>query len=233
VLLKTNNKMNTRVQLIYTLFSLCGLAMFSCNNDTDDDVTPPPAASTPAPTPNPNAVQSHDENEMMSLLHEMTETLDTIKLWQNHGEDFARYMEVSHQYAIIMSTRAISGGDNATVASIAQGMISHKQAQIPGIREFLAGHTPYADPKGVKWDAEAKTALSTMHTNADKETLTGDADHDFAVIIKHHNQSTIDMANSYIPLGQNPKLLALAHQMIENSNNDNVAIEAWLASEQH
>jgi uncharacterized protein (DUF305 family) len=221
VLLKINNKMNTRVQLIYTLFIFFGLAMFSCSDDKQDDVTP-------APT-----VQSHDENEMMSLLHEMTDSIDTIKLWQNHGEDFARYMEVSHQYAIIIGTKALSKGDNATMQSIAQGMISHKEAQLPGIRDFLAGHTPYADPKGVKWDAEAKAALSAMHANADKETLTGDADHDFAVIIKHHNQSTIDMANSYLPLGENPNLRALATQMITDATNDNKAIEAWLAGAQN
>jgi uncharacterized protein (DUF305 family) len=211
--------MITRVQLICSLTLLCGLAMFSCRNDNDDvDATP--------------KIETHDENEMMTLLHEMTDSMDTITLWANHGEDFARFMEVHHQYAIMMGNKALDKGDDATIRSIAQGMIAHKEAQLPGIRDFLAGHTPYWDPKGVKFDAEAKAALEAMHTNADKETLTGDADHDFAVIIKHHNQSTIAMAQSYLPLGQNPNLRALAEQMIVNSTNDTKAIEDWLAAQQ-
>lgn len=212
--------MKTKMKIFYALFLFCSLSLFSCRKDKDE-VTPTAQ------------VQSHDENEMMLLLHEMTNSMDTIGLWENHGEDFARYMEVHHQYAMKMGNLAVDKGDDATVRAIAQNVIAHKEAQLQGIRDFLAGHTPYHDPKGVKFDAEAKAALALMHTNADTETLTGDADHDFAVIIKHHHQSTIDIANSYIPLGLNPNLLAIAKQMVTDATNDKKAIEDWLAGTQN
>jgi uncharacterized protein (DUF305 family) len=209
--------MNTRVNFFYALFVVCGLAMFSCSKDSDTDATP--------------KIQSHDENEMMSLLHQMTDAIDTIHLWVNHGEDFARYIQVHHQYAIKMGQLVLDKGDDASMRSIAQGVIAHKEAQLPGIQAFLDGHTPYATPKGEIFDAEAKAALDSMHVRADKETLTGDADNDFAFIFRHHNQSTIDMANSYLPLGQNENLRALAQQMITDATNDNKAIEAWISSQ--
>jgi uncharacterized protein (DUF305 family) len=214
--------MKSNLTIFCALFMLFSLSIFSCRNNKDEvDVIPTPQIPT------------HDEDEMMSLLHEMTDSMDTIHLWQNHGEDFARYMEVHHLYAIKMGNLVLSKGDDATVRGIAQNVIAHKEAQLQGIRDFLDGHTPYALDKGVQFDAEAKAALALMHANADKEPLTGDADHDFAVIIKHHHQSTIDIANSYIPLGQNPNLLAIARQMIADATSDKKAIEDWLATESH
>jgi uncharacterized protein (DUF305 family) len=212
--------MKTRVSFFYVLSIFCGLAMFGCNDDDAADAAAP-AIQTPT-------IQTHDENEMMALLHEMTDAIDTITLLTNHGDDFAHFMQVHHQYAMKMGKLVLDKGDDATMLSLAQDVIKHKESQLPGLQAYLEFHTTSVDAKGVIFDAEAKAALDTMHVRADKETLTGDADKDFAVIFKHHNQSTIVMAESYFRLGRNPNLKALTQQMIVNATNTNKAIEDWL-----
>jgi uncharacterized protein (DUF305 family) len=177
-------------------------------------------------------VQAHDESEMMLLLHDMTDEMNAFQLYVNPGHDFGSLMKIHHKGAIAIGNKELEKGDDATIRGIAQAMITRKQAELPQIQTFLDGHTPLSGEKGMTFDTEAKSSLELMNTNADKETLTGDTDHDFAVIMIHHHQSTIDMAQSYLRLGTSEYLRVLAQKMIEDQTNEITNIQNWL-SETH
>jgi uncharacterized protein (DUF305 family) len=175
-------------------------------------------------------IQSHDENEMMSLLHSMTDEINGLKLYVNPGHDFGLLMQVHHKGAIGMGNKVLEKGNDETIRAIATAMISRKQAELPQIQTFLNGHTPLTSEKGMTFDTEAKSAIELMNANADKETLTGDTDHDFAVIMIHHHQSTIDMAQSYLGLGTSEYLRVVAQKMIDDQTTDKKDIQNWLSS---
>jgi uncharacterized protein (DUF305 family) len=212
LILQMLNVMNTKMKSKFVLALIYMLVIGSC--DDKKEIT---------------KVQTHDENEMMSLLHSMTDEMNAIKLYVNPGHDFGFLMQVHHKGAITMGNKVLEKGKDETIRAIAMAMISRKQRELPQIQTFLDGHTPLTSEKGMTFDTEAKAALELMNTNADKETLTGDTDHDFAVIMIHHHQSTIDMAQSYLSLGTSEYLWVLAQKMIDDQTAEKTEIQHWLS----
>jgi uncharacterized protein (DUF305 family) len=194
-------------------FILFFAATFISCNDKDD-----PGIKT----------QSHDQNEAMSMLHHMLDEIDSVQLLSNPGEDFARIMKVHHKWANMLGNFELDKGDNDAIKEVAQLMIARNEVELIEFQDFLDGHTPTASAQGKTWDDEAKASLKLMHQNADLEILTGDADHDYAIIIVNHHQSAIDMARSYLKYGTNANLKSLAERMIADQTKEIQDLQAWL-----
>jgi uncharacterized protein (DUF305 family) len=72
----------------------------------------------------------------------------------------------------------------------------------------------------------------TMQENQKKMNdmkMSGDTDHDFAMMMRAHHQSGIDMAKAEIASGKDPEMIKEAKQIIASQEKDNKKFDAWLA----
>jgi uncharacterized protein (DUF305 family) len=172
--------------------------------------------------------EDHDANEMMSVMHDMRAAMDAMTMTDDADHDFAVMMKMHHQGAITMGNKELENGDDATIRSMAQTMIDMQQAEILELQDFLDSHTPVASAEGQMWGMEAMEAMDRMDKNADLEVLTGDADHDMAILMINHHQSAMDMAQSLLHHGHHEDLKAAATKMIEDQGKEINDLQDWL-----
>ena len=58
----------------------------------------------------------------------------------------------------------------------------------------------------------------------------GDTDHDFAVMMKMHHQSALDMANVELKTGKDAKLREMANAIIKSQTKEIAEFDEWLAN---
>jgi uncharacterized protein (DUF305 family) len=59
--------------------------------------------------------------------------------------------------------------------------------------------------------------------------MSGDTDHDFAMMMRAHHQAGIDMAKAEIDSGKDPEMIKEAKQITASQQKDNKKFDAWLA----
>lgn len=197
------------------LFTVCLFALSAAVMSCDDD-------------DNGLKTQDHDDNEMMSIMHDMSTQMDAMTMTKDADHDFAMMMKMHHQGAINMGNKELEKGDDATIKAMAQAMINMQQAEIQELQTFIDSHTPKASSEGEMWDMEAMAAMERMDNNADLEVLTGDADHDMAILMINHHQSAMDMAQSLLHHGHHEELKEMATKMIEDQTKEIKDLQAWL-----
>ena len=57
----------------------------------------------------------------------------------------------------------------------------------------------------------------------------GDIDHDFAMMMKMHHQSALDMANIQLQQGKDAKLRSMAKEIIKSQTKEIKEFDKWLA----
>jgi uncharacterized protein (DUF305 family) len=204
--------MKTKNGLYYMLMLGCSVAFIACDDD-DDNVL---------------KTQAHDDNEMMSIMHDMDAEMDEMTMTKDADHDFAMMMKMHHQGAIDMGNKELEKGDDATIKAMAQTMITMQQAEIQDLETFIDSHTAQASTKGEMWDMEAMSAMGRMDQNADLEVLTGDTDHDMAILMINHHQSAMDMAQSLLRHGDHDELKEMAAKMIEDQSKEIKQLQDWL-----
>ncbi|MEJ7644809.1 MAG: DUF305 domain-containing protein [Chryseolinea sp.] len=172
--------------------------------------------------------QSHDDNEMMSIMHDMSAEMNTMTMAMDADHDFAMMMKMHHQGAINMGNKELEKGDDATIKAMAQTMINMQQTEIQELQAFLDSHTAQASTAGEMWGMEAMKAMERMEKNADLEVLTGDVDHDMAILMINHHQSAMDMAQSLLHHGHHEELKEMATKMIEDQSMEIEELQVWL-----
>lgn len=58
--------------------------------------------------------------------------------------------------------------------------------------------------------------------------MSGDADRDFAMMMRAHHQSGIDMAKAEVESGKDPEMLKEAKKIIASQQKDIQKLDAWL-----
>ena len=59
----------------------------------------------------------------------------------------------------------------------------------------------------------------------------GDIDHDFAMMMKMHHQSALDMAEVELQKGKDPKMRSMAKKIIESQKKEIKEFDQWLAKQ--
>lgn len=206
--------MNTNSNLSIICFLALSAVAMSCDDNDDKGLR----------------TQAHDDNEMMSIMHDMSTEMQNMAMTKDADHDFAMMMQMHHQGAIDMGNKELEKGNDATIKAMAQTMISMQQAEIAELQTFLDGHTAEVSEQGEMWDMEAMEAMDRMDNNADLEVLTGDADHDMAILMINHHQSAMDMAQSLLHHGHHTELKEMATKMIEDQTKEIKDLQAWLLS---
>ena len=113
----------------YKMLGLAALMAFStaCSDDDDD---------------NKIEVQAHDKNQMMTIMHDMMDEMQTMKATQDPDIDFATMMKMHHMGAIDMAKLELASGNNSEMKAKAQAIIDAQQKEIAQLDSFLTKATP-------------------------------------------------------------------------------------------
>lgn len=70
--------------------------------------------------------------------------------------------------------------------------------------------------------------MQTMEKNMKRAPMTGDADRDFAQMMIPHHQGAIDMAKALLKSGDDPVILEMARNVIEDQQREIKELTKWL-----
>ncbi len=192
------------------LTALAGLICFSACKDSDSDPL----------------FQSHDQNEMMGLMHEMAAEMDAMIPTNDPDHDWAMMMRAHHQGATDMANLELQKGDDATLRMLATEIIATQQAEIAELTAFLTGHTPHLS----KPEFTQKMMEHMEHSGKDKDlqVLTGDTDYDFASLMMVHHESGIKTSEMLLKYGEDAETRQLAEQIIAGQKAEVGELQNWL-----
>ena len=173
-------------------------------------------------------IDDHDGNDMMSIMHDMSASMDSMEMAGDADHDFANMMIMHHQGAIDMATRELEDGDVEELRAMAQNVIDKQQAEQNTLSAFLEAHTPETSATGQEFDMEMMTFMDKADRNADLQVITGDTDHDFAILMIIHHQSASDVAQSLLHHGHHEDLVEMAAMMIDDQNEEIQQLQNWL-----
>lgn len=74
-----------------------------------------------------------------------------------------------------------------------------------------------------------RDSMSGMMKNMESMQSTGDADRDFAAMMKVHHQGAIDMAQHELASGKDAKMRAMAKRIIDAQKKEIKEFDQWLA----
>lgn len=204
--------MNATRTILITLSLSCFFILASCNNDDDNN--------------NGITLQAHDSSDMMDRMHAMMTEMMAMQPTNDPDNDFAMMMKMHHQGAINMANLELADGDNAEMKQLAQMMIEDQQMEIQQMTNFLQSHAPHLSMP--EFHMMQMENMDRSGRNSDLQILTGDTDHDFAILMIQHHQSAIE--NSLLELihGEEPEMRDMAMMMIEAQQQEITTMQNWL-----
>lgn len=117
-----------------------------------------------------------------------------------------------------MSTdKSATKGAPAAAAAATPAPSGKKDTMMPG--------TPGMDASGGMHDS-----MMGMMKNMESMKMTGDADRDFAMMMKVHHQGAIDMAQMELKSGKDAKMRAMAKRIIDAQQKEIKEFDQWLGS---
>jgi uncharacterized protein (DUF305 family) len=70
-------------------------------------------------------------------------------------------------------------------------------------------------------------AMNSMHTGMQSMTPTNDPNKDFVLMMKPHHQAAVDMAQTYLKYGSDPKLKKMARAIVRSQKKEIAEMTAW------
>lgn len=78
-------------------------------------------------------------------------------------------------------------------------------------------------------DGSMMESMDKMNKAMSSAPMTGDADHDFVVMMLPHHQGAVDMAKFELAHGKDPALLKLAREIVAAQDKEIAFMKSWLA----
>jgi len=75
-------------------------------------------------------------------------------------------------------------------------------------------------------------SMEEMHQKMSSMTMTGDHDHDFAMMMRSHHQAGIDMARAELKNGKDPEMKKMANKVIADQTKEIKKLDDWMAKHQ-
>ena len=73
-------------------------------------------------------------------------------------------------------------------------------------------------------------SMATMNKTMMSQPMTGDADHDFASMMRSHHQAAVEMAKAEIQYGKNPEMKKMAEKVVADQSKEIKQLDKWLDS---
>ena len=91
-----------------------------------------------------------------------------------------------------------------------------------------AAHEPKT-PTAISAGSRAlQEAMEKGHKDMMAMKMTGDADHDFAMMMVSHHKGAIDMSEAVLKHGRDAKIQGMARQIIDAQKKEIAEFEAWM-----
>lgn len=195
--------------IIYlTIFA--ALSFSSCSNDHDNGIQR----------------QAHDSSTLMGKMHAMINQMQAMMMSNDPDLDFVNMMIMHHQGAIDMANYELQNGTNGQMKTIAQNIITTQQQEIQEMQSIINGMA--ADETDTAFAMELMNSMEKMDVTADTQILTGNVDHDFAILMIVHHQAALDNASAYLHHGNNTQLRNMANMMAEMQTQEIIELSNWL-----
>lgn len=172
-------------------------------------------------------IQPHDENRMMSIMHDMMDEMMMMQMNEDPDVTFARMMIMHHQGAIVMSNEELSSGDDATMKAMATKIKNAQQQEIQVLQAFISTYQP-DQPADSKFNMELMESMEKSGRQSDLQIINGDTDHDFAQLMIVHHQSAIENARSVQEHGTSTMIENMAHEIIDDQMAEIKELQQWL-----
>lgn len=172
-------------------------------------------------------IQPHDENRMMSIMHDMMDEMMMMQMNEDPDVTFARMMIMHHQGAIVMSNEELSSGDDATMKAMATKIKNAQQQEIQVLQAFISTYQP-DQPADSKFNMELMESMEKSGRQSDLQIINGDTNHDFAQLMIVHHQSAIENARSVQEHGTSTMIKNMAHEIIDDQMAEIKELQQWL-----
>ena len=103
-------------------------------------------------------------------------------------------------------------------------LLASAQASAPSAH--LHAMPPIGSSTAVAPDLMA--SMSKMHAEMEAMTMSGDMDHDFAMMMRSHHQGAVEMAKIELARGKDPKIKRMAEKMIADQTKEIEALDKWI-----
>lgn len=194
-----------------TLMILALLGFTAACSDDDDDAL---------------KIQAHDQNQMMTVMHDMMAEMETMKITQDPDIDYAEMMKMHHMGAIEMAELELKSGTNSEIKTMAQAIVDAQKKEITLLDSFLATSTPTT--MNMEFHMKMMEGMNRMGKQADLQIITGNIDQDFATLMIGHHQSATEMAQMQLLMGKNTQLKSLSTMIVEEQNKEIAQFQTWL-----
>lgn len=172
------------------------------------------------------AVQAHDENQMMTIMHAMMDEMHTMKVTQDPDIDYATMMKMHHVGAIDMAELELKSGNNGEMKAKAQAIIDAQQKEITELDSFLAKAKPTT--MNMDFHMEMMEGMDRMGKQSDLQIINGKIDQDFATLMIEHHKSATEMAQMHLLMGKDAALKEMSSMIIEEQNKEIADFQTWL-----
>lgn len=129
-------------------------------------------------------------------------------------------MNIKHRHLIhSLYTLAL-----ATTCQIAQSQTTPTPA-MPSTMPHTQMH------KGMMGSDDMKKSMMTGMDSMNKMAMTGDADKDFALMMKIHHQQAVDMSEMQLKHGKSPAIKTMARNIIVAQKKEIAMFDQWLVKQ--
>jgi len=105
---------------------------------------------------------------------------------------------------------------------------AHKASATPAASPHSSMDKIHPKTPGTAAGKDMRDSMMGMMKSMDAMKMTGDTDRDFAMMMKVHHQGAIDMAQFELEHGTDPKMRAMAKQIIKAQQKEIAEIDRWL-----
>ncbi|NML21349.1 DUF305 domain-containing protein [Pseudoflavitalea sp. G-6-1-2] len=172
--------------------------------------------------------ETYHDNPMMQAMHSMAEEMHHASMHGDPDHHFCRMMQLHHAGAINMGNLVIEEGNNQTIAELAGAIIQKQKDEIAAMQVYLNSHHSMPHSEHAAFNSAMRTVMDKMEQQAASEELTGDIDHDFAVLMVHHHQAAIEMADLIIQYGSDAGIKKMAGEIRIDQEAEVEALLKWL-----
>ena len=109
--------------------------------------------------------------------------------------------------------------------------VAGSAALIVGAIHAAARDAQPAAAKTTPMSAGSKALHQTMekgHKDMMQMKMTGDTDHDFAMMMIKHHQGAIDMSEAVLAHGSDPKIKDMARKIVDAQKKEIAEFQAWM-----
>ncbi|WP_164735416.1 DUF305 domain-containing protein [Pseudoflavitalea rhizosphaerae] len=169
-----------------------------------------------------------NDNKMAEVMHKMMQEMNNASLHGDPDNHFARMMQLHHSGVLNMGNLVLEHNGDPAMTEMVKTIMQKQKEEIAALQLFLNNNRPMPHTEHAGFNTEMKKVMDKMDLLAEQESLTGDPDQDFAMLMVHHHQAAIEMASLVIVHGADADIKKLAGMIKTDKEAEIQWLQKWL-----